>query len=112
MVEKTEEVKQKIRIKLKAYDHRIIDKSARQIIETALRSGASITGPVPLPVEKNKVTVIKSPHVFKDSREQFEMRTHKRLIDVVNPTPKTIDNLMNLDLPAGFTDVGVDSNLI
>ena len=101
MVEKTEEVKQKIRIKLKAYDHRIIDKSARQIIETALRSGASITGPVPLPVEKNKVTVIKSPHVFKDSREQFEMRTHKRLIDVVNPTPKTIDNLMNLDLPAG-----------
>lgn len=101
MAEKTEEVKQKIRIKLKAYDHRIIDKSARQIIDTALRSGASITGPVPLPVEKNKVTVIKSPHVFKDSREQFEMRTHKRLIDVVNPTPKTIDNLMNLDLPAG-----------
>jgi small subunit ribosomal protein S10 len=101
MVEKTEEVKQKIRIKLKAYDHRIIDKSARQIIDTALRSGASITGPVPLPVEKNKVTVIKSPHVFKDSREQFEMRTHKRLIDVINPTPKTIDNLMNLDLPAG-----------
>ena len=101
MVEKTEEVKQKIRIKLKAYDPRIIDKSARQIIETALRSGASITGPVPLPVEKNKVTVIKSPHVFKDSREQFEMRTHKRLIDVVNPTPKTIDNLMNLDLPTG-----------
>src|SRR3989339_579982 len=101
MVEKTEEVKQKIRIKLKAYDHRMIDKSARQIIETALRSGASITGPVPLPVEKNKVTVIKSPHVFKDSREQFEMRTHKRLIDVVNPTPKTIDNLMNFDLPAG-----------
>jgi small subunit ribosomal protein S10 len=101
MPEKVEEVKQKIRIKLKAYDHRIIDKSARQIIDTAVRSGASVAGPVPLPVEKNRVTVIKSPHVFKDSREQFEMRTHKRLIDVINPTSKTIDNLMSLDLPAG-----------
>ena len=95
------EIKQKIRIKLKAYDHRIIDKSAREIIETVQKSGAEITGPVPLPVEKNSYTVIKATNVFKDSREQFEMRTHKRLIDVINPTPKTIDNLMSLDLPAG-----------
>ena len=95
------ETKQKIRIKLKAYDHRLIDKSARQIIETVERSGAEVTGPVPLPVEKSKITVIKASHVFKDSREQFEMRVHKRLIDVINPTPKTIDNLMSLDLPSG-----------
>lgn len=94
-------VKQKIRIKLKAYDYRIIDKSAEQIIQTALRSGAAVAGPVPLPTEISKVTVIKSPHVFKDSREQFEMRVHKRLIDILNPTPKTIDNLMGLDLPHG-----------
>ncbi len=95
------EVKQKIRIKLKAYDHRLIDKSARQIIETVERSGAEVSGPVPLPVEKSKTTVIKASHVFKDAREQFEMRVHKRLIDVINPTPKTIDNLMSLDLPSG-----------
>jgi len=101
MPAKTESVKQKIRIKLKAYDHRIIDKSARQIIETVERSGASVAGPIPLPTDKGKVTVLKSPHVFKKSREQFEMKVHKRLIDVVNPTPKTIDNLMSLDLPAG-----------
>ena len=94
-------VKQRIRIKLKAYDYRIIDKSASQIIQTAIRSGAEVTGPVPLPTEKSKVTVIKSPHVHKDSREQFEMRVHKRLIDILNPTPKTIDNLMSLDLPHG-----------
>ncbi|OQA04548.1 MAG: 30S ribosomal protein S10 [bacterium ADurb.Bin400] len=94
-------VKQKIRIKLKAYDHRIIDKSAEQIVETAIRSGATVAGPIPLPTERNSVTVIKSPHVHKDSREQFEMRTHKRLIDILNPTPKTIDNLMGLDLPHG-----------
>jgi len=94
-------VKQKIRIKLKAYDHRIIDKSVEQIIETALRSGAQIVGPIPLPTEKNKITVIKSPHVHKDAREQFEMRTHKRLLDIINPTSKTIDNLMSLDLPHG-----------
>lgn len=97
----TKEIKQKIRIKLRAYDHRIIDKSAKQIIETVQRSGAEVSGPVPLPVEIGKVTVIKSPHVHKDSREQFEMRVHKRLIDVINPTSKTIDNLMGLDLPAG-----------
>ena len=94
-------VKQKIRIKLKAYDHRIIDKSVEQIIETALRSGAQIIGPIPLPTDKSKITVIKSPHVHKDSREQFEMRTHKRLLDIINPTSKTIDNLMSLDLPHG-----------
>ena len=94
-------VKQKIRIKLKAYDHRIIDKSVEQIIETAIRSGAQIVGPIPLPTEKNKITVLKATHVFKDAREQFEMRTHKRLLDIINPTSKTIDNLMSLDLPHG-----------
>lgn len=100
MVEKTT-VKQKIRIRLRAYDHRIIDKSAKQIIETAIRSGAEIAGPIPLPTELKKITVLKSTHVHKDAREQFEMRTHKRLIDILNPTSKTIDNLMSLDLPHG-----------
>lgn len=95
------EVKQKIRIRLKAYDHRIIDKSARKIIETAERTGAVVTGPIPLPTEKNKVTVLKSTFVHKDAREQFEMRIHKRLIDVYDPSAKTIDSLMSLDLPAG-----------
>jgi small subunit ribosomal protein S10 len=94
-------VKQKIRIKLKAYDYRIIDKSADQIIKTVIRSGARVAGPVPLPTERSTVTVIKSPHVHKDSREQFEMRVHKRLIDILNPTSKTVDNLMGLDLPHG-----------
>lgn len=94
-------VKQKIRIKLKAYDYRLIDKSAEQIVETAVRSGASVAGPIPLPTERSVTTVIKSPHVHKDSREQFEMRVHKRLIDILNPTPKTIDSLMGLDLPHG-----------
>lgn len=98
---KTEALKQKIRIRLKAYDHRIIDKSARKIIETAERTGAVVTGPVPLPTEKSKVTVLKSPFIHKDSREQFEMRIHKRLIDVMDPSAKTIDSLMSLDLPAG-----------
>lgn len=100
MAEKTA-AKQKIRIKLKAYDHRIIDKSSEQIIETAIRSGATVAGPVPLPTERSVYTVLKSPHVHKDAREQFEMRIHKRLIDILNPTPKTIDNLMALDLPHG-----------
>lgn len=99
--EKTEASKQKIRIRLKAYDHRIIDKSARKIIETAERTGAVVTGPIPLPTEKSKVTVLKSPFVHKDSREQFEVRIHKRLIDVMEPSAKTIDSLMSLDLPAG-----------
>jgi len=98
---KTKEEKQRIRIRLKAYDYRIIDKSAHQIIQTAERSGATIIGPVPLPTDRKAITVIRSPHVHKDSREQFEMRVHKRLIDVIDPSSKTIDALMSLDLPAG-----------
>lgn len=93
--------KQRIRIRLKAYDHKVIDQSAKQIVETALRTGATIAGPIPLPTKKTLFTVIKSPHVYKKGREQFEMRVHKRLIDVLEPTPKTIDSLMNLSLPAG-----------
>lgn len=91
----------KIRIKIKAYDHKLIDQSSKQIVETARRSGASITGPIPLPTEKTKYTVLRSTFVHKDSREQFEMRVHKRLIDINDPTPKTIDSLTNLNLPAG-----------
>ncbi|MCC7289294.1 30S ribosomal protein S10 [bacterium] len=93
--------KQRIRIRLKAYDSKIIDQSAKQIIDTAIRTGANVAGPIPLPTEKNKFTVLTSPHVYKDAREQFEMRTHKRLIDITEPTPKTVDALMNLSLPAG-----------
>src|SRR2546423_12893624 len=93
------EVKQRIRIRLKAYDHKVIDQSAKQIVDTALRTGATISGPIPLPTKKTVYTVIKSPHVYKKSREQFEMRVHKRLIDISDPTPKTIDSLMNLSLP-------------
>jgi small subunit ribosomal protein S10 len=93
--------KQRIRIRLKAYDHKVIDQSAKQIIDTAIRTGASVAGPIPLPTQKTLYTVIKSPHVYKKGREQFEMRVHKRLIDVFDPTPKTIDSLMNLSLPAG-----------
>lgn len=92
---------QKIRIRLKAYDYRIIDKSARTILDTAERTGALVSGPIPLPTEKKLTTVLRSSFVHKDSREQFEMRIHKRLIDVLDPTPKTIESLMNLDLPAG-----------
>ena len=99
--EKAEKSKQKIRIRLKAYDHRVIDQASKQIIDTALRTGARLSGPIPLPTKINKFTVIKSPHVYKKSREQFEMRTHKRLIDVYDPTPRTIDSLMSLSLPAG-----------
>jgi len=95
------DVKQRIRIRLKAYDARIIDKSAKHIIETAERTGARVVGPIPLPTERKVTTLLRSPHVFKDAREQFEMRTHKRLIDVIEPTSSTIDALMNLDLPAG-----------
>ena len=95
------EIKQRIRIRLKAYDHKVIDQSAKQILETALRTGANISGPIPLPTKKTTYTVIKSPHVYKKGREQFEMRVHKRLIDISDPTPKTIDSLMNLSLPAG-----------
>jgi small subunit ribosomal protein S10 len=92
---------QKIRIRLKAYDHEVIDNSAKKIVETVTRTGASVAGPVPLPTEKNVYCVIKSPHKYKDAREHFEMRTHKRLIDILDPTPKTVDSLMRLDLPAG-----------
>ncbi|HOS69648.1 MAG TPA: 30S ribosomal protein S10 [Bacillota bacterium] len=93
--------KQKIRIRLKAYDHILIDQSAERIVETAKRTGAKVSGPVPLPTEKEIVTILRAVHKDKDSREQFEMRTHKRLIDILNPTPKTVDSLMRLDLPAG-----------
>ena len=93
--------KQRIRIRLKAFDHKVIDQSTKQIVETALRTGATIAGPIPLPTKKTVYTVVTSPHVFKKGREQFEMRIHKRIIDVFEPTPKTIDSLMNLSLPAG-----------
>jgi small subunit ribosomal protein S10 len=93
--------KQKIRIRLKAYDHRVLDQSVRQIVDTAERTGAVVVGPVPLPTKIEKFTVIRSPFIDKDSREQFEIRTHKRLIDVVEPSSKTIDALVRLNLPAG-----------
>ncbi|HVE80640.1 MAG TPA: 30S ribosomal protein S10 [Candidatus Dormibacteraeota bacterium] len=99
--ENTEAPKQRIRIRLKAYDNKVIDQSAKQILDTAIRTGAKVAGPIPLPTDRNVTTVIKSPHIFKKAREQFEMRTHKRLIDITEPTPKTVDNLMNLNLPAG-----------
>ncbi len=92
---------QKIRIRLKAYDHKLLDQSAEKIIETAKRSGAEVCGPIPLPTEKQIITILRAVHKYKDSREQFEMRTHKRLIDILKPTPKTVDLLMRLDLPAG-----------
>ena len=92
---------QRIRIKLKAYEHNLIDQSAEKIVETAKRTGARVSGPVPLPTEKEIVTILRAPHKYKDSREQFEMRTHKRLIDILQPSAKTVDALMKLDLPAG-----------
>jgi small subunit ribosomal protein S10 len=99
---------QKIRIRLKSYDHEVIDTSARKIVDTVTRAGATVVGPVPLPTEKNVIAVIRSPHKYKDSREHFEMRTHKRLIDIVDPTPKAVDSLMRLDLPA---DVNIEIKL-
>ncbi len=93
--------RQKIRIRLKAFDHMILDQSAEKIVETAKRTGASVSGPVPLPTDKNIYTVVRAPHKFKDSREQFEMRTHKRLIDILDPSSQTVDSLMRLDLPSG-----------
>lgn len=93
--------KQKIRIRLKAFDHNLIDQSAEKIVETAKRTGAKVSGPVPLPTDKEIITILRAVHKYKDSREQFEMRTHKRLIDILSPTPKTVDSLMRLDLPAG-----------
>ncbi|NLG81303.1 MAG: 30S ribosomal protein S10 [Bacilli bacterium] len=92
---------QKIRIRLKAYDHRLIDQSAKKIVESAKRTGANVSGPIPLPTEKQVFTILRAVHKYKDSREQFEMRTHKRLIDIIDPTPQTIDALMHLELPSG-----------
>ena len=91
----------KIRIRLKAYDHRVIDQSAKQIVDTAIRTGANVSGPVPLPTKRSTFTVVKSPHVYKTGGEAFEMKVHKRLIDITSATPKTIDALQNLSLPAG-----------
>jgi small subunit ribosomal protein S10 len=99
---------QKIRIRLKSYDHAGLDASARKIVDTVTRAGATVVGPVPLPTEKNVVVVIRSPHKYKDSREHFEKRTHKRLIDIIDPTPKAVDSLMRLDLPA---DVNIEIKL-
>ena len=91
----------RIRIKLKAYEHNLIDQSAAKIVDTARRTGARVSGPIPLPTEKEIITIFRAPHKYKDSREQFEMRTHKRLIDILQPSAKTVDALMKLDLPAG-----------
>ena len=93
--------KSKIRIRLKAFDHQILDESASRIVETANRTGASVSGPIPLPTEKEIITILRSPHVNKDSREQFEARTHKRLIDILAPNNKTMESLMRLEMPAG-----------
>ena len=94
-------VNEKIRIRLKAYDHRVLDQSTTEIVDTAKRTGAQVVGPIPLPTVRNRWTVLRSPHVDKKSREQFEIRTHKRLLDILQPTPETVDALMKLDLPAG-----------
>ena len=91
----------KIRIKLWAYEHSLVDQAAARIVETARRTGSKVSGPLPLPTEKEVVTILRAPHKYKDSREQFERRTHKRLIDINNPNPKTVDAMMKLDLPAG-----------
>jgi len=99
--EKIDKNIQRIRIKIKAYDHKVIDQSTKKIMEAGERTGAEIRGPIPLPVEKRRYTVNSSTFVHKDARDQYEMRIHKRLIDILNPTPKTIDSLMNLNLPAG-----------
>src|SRR5699024_3043252 len=93
--------KEKIRIRLKAYDHTLLDQSGEKIVNTAKRAGAAVSGPIPLPTERHVFTVLRSPHNYKDAREQLEMRTHKRLIDILNPTPQTVDSLMRLDLPSG-----------
>ena len=101
--------KQKVRIRLKAYDHKILDQSARQIVEAAERTGALVAGPVPLPTKMERFTVLISPHADKDARDQYELRTHKRLMDILNPTDKTVDALMKLELPAGV-DVQIKLN--
>ena len=92
---------EKIRIRLKAYDHVILDQSAEKIVDTAKKTGAKVSGPIPLPTQKEVVTILRSPHKYKDSREQFEMRTHKRVIDVIKPNQATVDALMSIDMPAG-----------
>ena len=92
---------QKIRIKLAAYDHKMVDQATEKIVETMKKAGAKISGPIPLPTEKEVVTILRSPHKYKDSREQFEIRTHKRLIDVIKPSQKTVEAMMSLELPAG-----------
>jgi small subunit ribosomal protein S10 len=97
----TQQVSQKIRVLLKAFDHRVLDQSASQIVETAERTGARVSGPVPLPTAIKRFCVLRAPHIDKDSREHFEIRTHNRLIDIYNPTSKTIDSLTSLDMPAG-----------
>ena len=99
---------QKIRIKLKAFDHVMLDNAVLKIVEVANNTGAKVCGPIPLPTRTEKITILRSPHKYKDSREQFEIRTHKRLLDIVNPTPKTVDALMRLDVPTG---VDVESKL-
>ena len=101
--------KQRIRIRLKAFDHRLIDQSASEIVETAKRTGAQVLGPIPLPTKKERYTVLVSPHVNKDARDQYELRTHKRLMDIIEPTDKTVDALMKLDLSAGV-DVQIKLN--
>jgi ribosomal protein S10 len=100
---------QRIRIRLKAFDHRLIDQSAREIVETARRTGAQLRGPIPLPTKKERFTILISPHVNKDARDQYEIRTHKRLLDIIDPTDKTVDSLMKLDLAAGV-DVQIKLN--
>jgi small subunit ribosomal protein S10 len=100
---------EKIRIRLKAYDYRVLDQSTGEIVETAMRTGARVIGPIPLPTRISKYTVLRSPHVDKKSREQFEIRTHKRLLDILEPTPQTVDALMKLDLPAGV-DVEIEAS--
>lgn len=100
---------QRIRIRLKAFDHRLIDQSAREIVDTARRTGAQLRGPIPLPTKKERYTVLISPHVNKDARDQYEIRTHKRLLDIIDPTDKTVDSLMKLDLAAGV-DVQIKLN--
>jgi small subunit ribosomal protein S10 len=92
---------QKIRIRLKSYDHRLLDQSAKKIVDTAIKTGSKVSGPIPLPTKKEIFTILRSVHINKTSREQFERRTHKRLIDILTPTPQTIDSLMHLDLPSG-----------
>ena len=101
---------QRIRIRLKAFDHRLIDSSTQEIVETARRTGAQVKGPIPLPTRKEKFTVLVSPHVNKDARDQYELRTHKRLVDIIEPTDKTVDALMKLDLAAGVdVQISVDT---